>query len=606
MTEVVSESRSESGVDDSSALVAPEPQSTDVPPEETPILEDNTAEIPEPQTDTPQPELIKEEPPEHEIAKDAGDATGSGDEPQGIMNEVRQRTSKRRRRRGVPPGWTIWLAKQSEKGRTFFSHQLPAWMMSNREQLISYLTSFAVLSFICMLMALWVMPPVSTEELFSIIAGPIEPKPEGPLVVEVESTQQPEDITELNLNSTMKELLADDNDGQENFELDMDERQMTLELDASDLDIERMFRKGEFGGRSTTGKRTAIQKYGGSAESERAVNIGLQWLKKTQQKDGSWHFGKVGDGADPGGYRRTEVGSTSMALLCFLGAGHTHKKPGPYKDTVFKGLKYIGSQVQEVSGGADLRGVIDGRNPGMYVQGLATICVSEAYALERRDKDLRKVSDMAVSFIERAQDPFGGGWRYSPRDPGDTSVVGWQVMALQSARAGGIRVSSKTLRNVREYLQDAQGDSDGSTYKYTPDAGGASNTMSAVGLLCRMYMGWRKDHKGLEKGVNRLSAVGPSKNNMYYNYYATQVLHHWGGDLWKKWNLKMREQLIRTQITEGPAKGSWKPTDNHGRTAGQIYQTALCILTLEVYYRHLPMYQELDKSVKTATTSTEK
>jgi hypothetical protein len=478
--------------------------------------------------------------------------------------------------------------------------------MSNREQLISYLTSLAVLSFICMMMALWVLPPVTSEELFMLMGAPGDPEPDQPLVVDVESTVQPEDITELNLNSTMKELLADDDDGMESLDLNMEEKEMSLELDPSDADFERMFRKGDFGGRTTSARRMATKKYGGNAESERAVNLGLQWLKSIQQKDGSWHFAKVGEGASPGGYRRTEVGSTSMALLCFLGAGHTHLKPGPYKSTVLRGLKYIGSQVSEVSGTADLRGAIDGRNPGMYVQGLATICVSEAHALERRDKDLRKVCDMAVSFIERAQDPFGGGWRYEPRDEGDTSVVGWQVMALQSARAGGVRVSSKTLRNVREYLSDAQGDPDGATYKYTPDSPNASNTMSAVGLLCRMYMGWRKDHKGLAKGVNRLATAGPSANNMYYNYYATQVLHHWGGDLWKKWNLKMRDQLVRTQIQKGPAKGSWKPTDNHGRTAGQIYQTALSILTLEVYYRHLPIYKELEKSAATGTKTAAK
>lgn len=596
MTEAVSESRSESGVTDSGDAVASAP--TGLAPEQAgDELNDPTA----PQPDSEIANLASTDEFQEIPDPDSPAESKAADEQQGIMNEVRQRTAKRRRRRGVPPGWTIWLAAQSAKGRTFFSHQLPAWMMSHREQLISYLTSFAVLSFICMLMALWVMPPINSEELFAIIAAPADPAPEGPLVVEVESTRQPEEITELNLNSTMKELLADDNDGQENVELDLDERQMTLELDPSDLDIERMFRKGEFGGRSTTGRRTAIQKYGGSAESERAVNLGLQWLKKIQQKDGSWYFGKVGEGASAGSYRRTEVGATSMALLCFLGAGHTHRKPGPYKETVYKGLKYIGSQVQEVSGSADMRGVTDGSNPGMYVQGLATICVSEAHALAQRDKDLRKVSDMAVAFIERAQDPFGGGWRYKPRDPGDTSVVGWQIMALQSARAGGIRVSSKTLRNAREYLTDAQADSEGATYKYTPDNGGASNTMSAVGLLCRMYMGWRKDHTGLAKGVNRLATIGPSKTDMYYNYYATQVVHHWGGDLWKKWNLRMREQLIRTQITEGPAKGSWKPTDNHGRTAGQIYQTALSILTLEVYYRHLPMYQQLEKSTNKTT-----
>ena len=88
---------------------------------------------------------------------------------------------------------------------------------------------------------------------------------------------------------------------------------------------------------------------------------------------------------------------------------------------------------------------------------------------------------------------------------------------------------------------------------------------------------------------------------MYYNYYASQVLHHWGDDLWKKWNLQMREQLVKSQVRKGPATGSWAPTDSHGNRGGQIYQTALSILTLEVYYRHLPMYQRLQKEPQDPT-----
>ena len=82
---------------------------------------------------------------------------------------------------------------------------------------------------------------------------------------------------------------------------------------------------------------------------------------------------------------------------------------------------------------------------------------------------------------------------------------------------------------------------------------------------------------------------------MYYNYYATQVLHHWGGEEWHKWNKVMRKQLVNRQVTDGPAAGSWAPRDPHADSGGQIYETALCLLTLEVYYRHLPIYRRLDK-----------
>ena len=80
---------------------------------------------------------------------------------------------------------------------------------------------------------------------------------------------------------------------------------------------------------------------------------------------------------------------------------------------------------------------------------------------------------------------------------------------------------------------------------------------------------------------------------MYYNYYATQVMHHWGGDEWANWNGVMRDQLIRTQKTakDGHMHGSWDLADPHGGTGGRLYMSCLCIMTLEVYYRHLPIYR---------------
>ena len=86
-------------------------------------------------------------------------------------------------------------------------------------------------------------------------------------------------------------------------------------------------------------------------------------------------------------------------------------------------------------------------------------------------------------------------------------------------------------------------------------------------------------------------------NSMYYYYYATQVMHHMGGEVWEAWNPKMRDLLIAQQdkgTTPGKQHqmGSWSPKDDaHGAVGGRLMQTALSTLTLEVYYRHLPLYR---------------
>jgi hypothetical protein len=84
------------------------------------------------------------------------------------------------------------------------------------------------------------------------------------------------------------------------------------------------------------------------------------------------------------------------------------------------------------------------------------------------------------------------------------------------------------------------------------------------------------------------------RNNMYYNYYATQVLHHYGGYPWRKWNELMREYLVATQAPSGHEQGSWFffGSDHGCLAGGRLYCTAMASMILEVYYRHMPLYKE--------------
>jgi hypothetical protein len=277
-----------------------------------------------------------------------------------------------------------------------------------------------------------------------------------------------------------------------------------------------------------------------------------------------------------------------MALLAFLGGGHTHKK-GDYQKVVKAGLDSLIRNGQLTEEGLDLRGQ---QNGSMYVHGLATIALCETASLTK-DSRYSKPAYQAVKFIVYAQDPAGGGWRYGVRERGDTSVVGWQVMALKSAQNAKMKVPSAAFKGVDKFLDSVQGEK-GAVYGYVSAPRSLAEgppTTTAVGLLCRMYMGWDKKTPALQKGVEFLDRVKPSPNNMYFNYYATQVLHHWGGDEWTRWNEIMRDHLVQTQLHEGVETGSWNLTDPHGGGGGRLYQTCLCVMTLEVYYRHLPIYQ---------------
>ena len=341
---------------------------------------------------------------------------------------------------------------------------------------------------------------------------------------------------------------------------------------------------GGVGGRSEQARSALIGKRGGTPGSENAVAMGLAWLAAHQNQNGSWHFDHRGQACqgqcEPAGTAGTTTGATALALLPFLGAGHTHQQ-GEYREVVKQGLYYLQGRMRRTPHGGDF---LEGT---MYAQGLTAIALCEAYVMTK-DPELRPFAQEAIDYICYAQHP-AGGWRYFPGQPGDTTVFGWQFMALKSAYLGQLEVPSPVIERAMRYLDSVQS-ANGANYGYLER--GREPTPTAVGLLSRMYIGWPHDKPELGQGVTYLAKRGPSQNDMYYNYYATQVLHHYEGPQWDKWNGQLRDYLIKTQATTGHTRGSWYFEDKHSPSGGRLYTTALCVMILEVYYRHMPLYGE--------------
>jgi hypothetical protein len=372
-------------------------------------------------------------------------------------------------------------------------------------------------------------------------------------------------------------------------------------------------RGGGMAGRRGTNRQRLALSGGGTLASESAVEKGLAWLAAHQLQDGSWRFDLqdecpacAGSCRNSGSYRSTTA-STGLAILSFLGAGYTHRE-GPYQDTVGQGLYYLQAQQTISSQGGDLRDqrvghdadgpagigrglpILGSRFDTMYSHGIATLALTEAYAMTR-DVALREASQQAIDFIVHAQ--FAdGGWRYVPfpesPGPGDMTVTGWQIMALKSGLLGGLEVPYEVWDRISGFLDHLQ-DQGGAAYRYLYDRA-PTPTPTAIGLLSRMIGGWPRDARPLTVGVAKLNARKPSQNDMYFNYYASQVLHHAGGAPWKKWNPSMRDYLVDTQASDGHETGSWYFAEAHSTPGGRLYTTTMAIMTLEVYYRYLPLY----------------
>jgi hypothetical protein len=348
--------------------------------------------------------------------------------------------------------------------------------------------------------------------------------------------------------------------------------------------------------RSKNSKRELLDRYGGNDETEKAVAAALKWLSQHQLPDGSWTFAHgLACGSqckDNGKATEARNAATGLALMCYLGAGQTHLE-GEYKSTVFKGLSFLLRNMK----------VTDGKMPSwyskgggsstgvMYAHGIASIAMCEAYGMSK-DPDLKVAAQASINFIAYAQDPSRGGWDYSPRKSGggDTSVVGWQLMALKSAAMSGLTIPPGVSKKAEKYL-DSVSSSNGSIYGYRTPKGTSASAMTACGLLCKMYMGLPKDNSGLNVASEAIVKKGPDPKNVYYNYYATQVLKQVGGPLWTQWDEKMKKELLSTQEKSGHAAGSWyNKAMSHGDVGGRLYITTMSTMMLEVYYRYMPIY----------------
>lgn len=348
--------------------------------------------------------------------------------------------------------------------------------------------------------------------------------------------------------------------------------------------------KASLSSRTGLMKDALLKAYGGTENTERAVAMGLEWIKKQQGKDGSW---SLAGPYSEGGVNENRPAATAMALLAFMGAGNTHKA-GTYQNNVARGLEYLLS-IQDEDGffAAKATGI-----QRTYAQAQASIAVCELYGMTG-DESLRVPAERAVQWAIEAQSD-SGGWRYQPRQDSDTSVTGWYVMALISARMAGMDVGSQVLEKVHTFLDSVQRTSgenrpnpDGDRYAYTA-ASRDKDSMTAEGVLCRMYLGWSTSDPRIVRGCDYLASRPITSElagrDYYYWYYATNSLHHAGGAAWFKWNQVMRDTLPSLQIQAGRERGSWPPQgDPHGDAGGRLYSTVLAVLCLEAYYRHMPL-----------------
>lgn len=332
-----------------------------------------------------------------------------------------------------------------------------------------------------------------------------------------------------------------------------------------------------FDQRAPESRRELVEKMGGSAETEKAVGLALEWFAKHQAADGSWSAQRFDDGCGEcggGAEVKADAAMTGMVLLCYLGAGHTHMDEGPYRERIGRALAWL---VARQGADGDLRG-----GETMYGQTVGTVALCEALAMTQ-DPALVKPAQRAVAFVlERAA---GGGKRGSEKD---TSVLGWLVFTIESARRAGMEVPKATFDAAGKWLEYVTVEGKPGRYAYAK-GGAASAAMTAEAMFVQQILGRKREERMMEESARFIRGGLPKWGEgapTYSWYYATLALFQHQGEAWRVWNEALVRELLANQANEGKMAGSWAPTDEWSRLGGRVYQTAACTLSLEVYYRY--------------------
>ncbi len=356
--------------------------------------------------------------------------------------------------------------------------------------------------------------------------------------------------------------------------------------------------------RTAKGRKDSIRRFGGSGATESAVERGLDWLSRHQDRDGRWDSNdylkhcRVGDFCrgkrESRGFAGYDVAQTGLALLAFMGAGYTHKG-GPHRDTVKRGLGFL-LRSQRPDGSIRLTPAFGAKF--FYSHAIATFALAEAYGLTR-DKRLRNRIRNSVRFIERSQN-LQGGWNYKPAagmERNDSSVTGWVVMALESARLVGVHVSTKTLVGAIGHFRRLTTPDGMLAYTDSrPRQHAGSNAITAVGLLSRLILGQSKQAKVVQLAAELMAQDPPDASLwhqrdqcLYYWYYGSLAAFMMGGETWISWNASLKPALLGKQLGSDHGRGSWPAESKWARQGGgRIYATAMSVLCLEVYYKYVP------------------
>jgi squalene cyclase len=311
---------------------------------------------------------------------------------------------------------------------------------------------------------------------------------------------------------------------------------------------------------------------GVDAEVAAAIDRGLEFLARTQNRDGSWRTNGGG-----GGYPVAMTGLAGMAVLC---SGSTPTR-GKYWRQLRRATEFL-LGTQQSNG---LFNVPD-EGQSMYGHGFATLFLSQVHGMEedqRHQERLHAALSRAVRLIASAQSR-AGGWNYTPNSGDEGSVTVTQMQALRACRNAGIAVPIDVVKRGVQYIAKSANPDGGISYRIGMSGSRPAITAAAVAVL---YSAGRYDDPMAVKALayaKRMLPVGDGgQGHAYYAHlYLAQALYYDGGKDWEVYYQRMTRWLLKHQQTDG----SWM-----GDGVGTTYGTAIALIVMQLPYAMVPIYQ---------------
>ena len=141
-----------------------------------------------------------------------------------------------------------------------------------------------------------------------------------------------------------------------------------------------------------------------------------------------------------------------------------------------------------------------------------------------------------------------------------------------------------------DYIDKSSNPDGGISYRV---GSGSSRPAITAAAVATMYNAGEFEHPVAKKALAytkkmiRSSGAGFGSGHKFYGmFYASQAMYLSSDENWKFYYPILRKELLGSQVKDGTTGGSW-----NGDGMGYSYGTAIAIVSLQLPYGYLPIFQ---------------